>query len=269
MRVFLCSTVICCVVNNRVHIEDTCTGTTLPECTLVCKFLFRNHNLLLECLFNITIQTGFIKISNCNFEFRSISFGSRIVSQSTYSLRVHRPNQVVRSVVKSIRQESEYKVRCYVFVLHLNCLNRFFSILNLRSGSFIPICSCISSNCQFSEVYHFFVFLQFYDFYLFVDSMELSFADTLSTVKLNHMVNLLVHLLREQLLEHILASYSIVRECDSSNRLVLFTGPTHLDVTNRNHVTLILIPQLCTNDRLTTDRSLGEFIIFQINIVDF
>ena len=83
------------------------------------------------------------------------------------------------------------------------------------------------------------------------------------------MIDLLVHFLREQLLEHILASYSIVRECNSSNRLILFTNPTNLDVTYSNHVAIILVPQFSTNDRFATDGSLGIFCISQLYVVNF
>ena len=92
MRVFLCSTVICSSVNNRIHIEDTFALTILPECTLVCKLLCRNNDCLLECLLDITIQTSFVNVLNVDFECRSISLGRLIVSQCTNSLRVHSPN---------------------------------------------------------------------------------------------------------------------------------------------------------------------------------
>ena len=99
--------------------------------------------------------------------------------------------------------------------------------------------------------------------------MELSLTHTLTTVELNHMIDLLVHFLREQLLEHILASYIIVRECNGSNRLILFTGPTNLDITYSNHVAIILVPQFSTNDRFATDGSLGIFCISQLYVVNF
>ena len=66
-----------------------------------------------------------------------------------------------------------------------------------------------------------------------------------------------------------MTSYSVVRECDGSNSLILFTSPTNLDVTNCNHVTVILIPQLSANDRLTTDRSLRIFVVSQLYVINF
>ena len=66
-----------------------------------------------------------------------------------------------------------------------------------------------------------------------------------------------------------MTSYSVVRECDSSNSLILFTSPTDLDVANCNHVTIVLVPQFSTNDRFATDGSLGIFCISQLYVVNF
>ena len=257
MRVFLCSTVICSSVNNRIHIEDTFALTILPESTLVCKLLCRNNN----CLLDVIIQTSSVNVLNINFKCRSISLVCSIVSQCTNSLRIHSPNQVEISIVLSILQETEYKF----FVV----IDEFTAVFTNFICSFFPVIQSICRLCQCAEVNLLTIFSKFKDFDVLVDAMELSFTHTLSTIELNHMIDLLVHFLREQLLEHVMTSYSVVRECDSSNSLILFTSPTDLNVANCNHVTVILIPQLCANDRLTTDRSFGIFVVSQLYVINF
>ena len=263
VRIFLsCARIIVIrIVNNRVHIEYAFALTILPEGTLVCKLLCRNNNCLLECLFDIAIQTSSVNVFNVDFECRSISLVCSIVSQCTNSLRIHSPNQVERSVVFSIVQETEYKI--------LGILDGFTTVFANFICSFFPVIQSICRLCQCAEVNLLTIFSEFKDFDVLVDAMELSLTHTLSTIELNHVVNLLIHFLREQLLEHVMTSYSVVRECDGSNSLILFTSPTDLDVANCNHVTIILIPQLSANDRLTTDRSLRIFIVSQLYVINF
>ena len=190
-----CPSVILRIEYDRVHVEYAFSLTVSPVSTLVREGLCRSFNGLLEGLFDVSVQTCRVNVFYIDFISRSIL--AVVYSQLAYSFRIHCPYQVVRSVVFSIRQHSEYQI---------HVVQDFFSTVYFYSVcSFFPV-NRICRISQSREVDSLTVFSQSLDFHLFVNRMELSLADALVAVELNLVIDVFVHLLREELLPHIVAT---------------------------------------------------------------
>ena len=126
------------IVNDRVHIEYAFTLTVFPVSSLISELLCRNNNVLYECLLYGTVDTCRVLIFYSDFILRSLE-----VLDLTYSGRIHSPYQIVRSIVFSIIQETEYYVG--IMSARNSSCNLFFSVLHLISSTFIPVCRSIRS----------------------------------------------------------------------------------------------------------------------------